>query len=212
MDRVLPIPSRVLVSDSEGFGGPVRNRGFVQRNFFSIRLVAQNARNNGGVHGVPGAIGFDVAQNALAEQRQVPDQVEHLVAHEFVRVTQRRIVDSIAREHDTVLPRGATDEAHVQHVALLVEKTKGSSGGDLPNVAAVGKFDLEAFAADQWMREVDGVADGIALTRENSNELVALAHFVRSQDLQVHALAPLLAQASNGDHLDERQRAAIENW
>ena len=39
-----------------------------------------------GVHGVPGAIGLHVAQNALAEQREVADEIQHLVAHELVGI------------------------------------------------------------------------------------------------------------------------------
>ena len=79
------------------------------------------------------------------------------------------------------------------------------------DVAAVRQLDLEALAADQRMRKVDGVAHRVSLRGIDADELVAFAHLVGPQDLEIGALAPLLPQAGAGDHFDVRQRAAVEN-
>ena len=61
------------------------------------------------------------------------------------------------------------------------------------------------------MRKVDGIAHRVSFRRIHADELVAFAHLVRPQNLQVGALAPLLPHSDARNHLDERQRAAIEN-
>ncbi len=158
-----------------------------------------------------GAVGLDVAQNALAEEREVADEVQHLVAHELVGEAQRRVVDTVAREHNAVIARCAADKAHVQHRALLLEEAEGTGSGNVFHVAAVGQLDLEALAADQGMREIDSVADGVALSGIDADELLALVQLVGAQDLEVDALAALLAEPGIGDHLDEGLRAAVED-
>ncbi len=126
-----------LIGDRKRFGGPVGDGGFIQGDFLSTGRIAQDAGDYGSVHSVPGAVGLDVAENPLAKQRQVAYQVQHLVADELVSEAQRGVVNAIAGKHDTVLPRSATDEAHVEHLTLLMKKTEGARGSDLVHVAAV---------------------------------------------------------------------------
>src|SRR5580698_6873335 len=199
------------VGDGEVFGGPVGDSILTQRDFFGVALVAQDAGDDSGVQRVSSAVGFDVAEDTLAEQGQIADQVEDLVADELILEAQRRVVDALAGEYHAVLARSATDEAHVQHRVLLLEEAEGSGGGDLADVAAVGKLNLEGFATDQRVREVDGVAHRVAFCRIDPDKLVALLQLVRAQDLQVDAFAALLADASLGNHLDERLRTAVED-
>src|ERR1035437_8784642 len=199
-----------LVGGGDRLGRPIGNRRFGQVNFFRVGRIAQNAGDDGGVHSVSGTIGLDVAKNVLAEQGEVADEVQHLVPHELVGVAERWVVNSSGGEHDAVFTRDATDEAHVQHRALLLDEAKGPRRSDLLHVAAIGKIDLESFAANQGMREVNRVADRVPFRRIYADELVTFLHFVRTQNLEVHAFAPLLPQASLGEHLYERQRAAIQ--
>src|SRR6185312_6903647 len=66
----------------------------IQSSFFPQSLIAQQARNQRSVHGVPGAIGNYGAQNLLAEQRQVTNKVEDFVPNEFIRIPQRWVFNS----------------------------------------------------------------------------------------------------------------------
>jgi len=199
------------VGDGEVFFRVFGGGGFVEGDFFPIGIVAQNAGDDSGVHGVSGAVGFDVAEDALAEEGEVADEVEDLVADEFVREAQRRVVDAVVGEHDAVLTRRAAYESHVEHGALLLEEAEGARGRNLFDIGAVGELDAQSLAADERMREIDGVTDGVAVGRIYGDELVAFTQFVRAQDLEVGALAALLTETNAGDHLDEGLRAAVEN-
>ena len=62
---------------------------FLGIDFFPQRLVAQDARDQGGMHRVSGAVGHHLTQHLLPQQRQVADQVEHLVPNELIMKAQR---------------------------------------------------------------------------------------------------------------------------
>src|SRR5271169_6568941 len=96
----LSVKLSLLVGDGEMFFRPIGNRGFAERDFLGVALVAQDAGDDGRVQRVSGAVGLDVAQNALAEEGEVTDEVEDFVADELVGEAQRRIVDAVAREHN----------------------------------------------------------------------------------------------------------------
>ena len=95
---------------------------------------------------------------------------------------------------------------------LLFQETEGAGRCNVADVAAIRELDLEGLAADQRMWEVDGVADRVTFGGIDANELVALVHFVGAENLQINALATLLAKAGLGDHLHKWKRAAVEDW
>src|SRR5579863_10335695 len=163
------------------------------------------------MHGVTGAVGDHFAENLLAQQREISDQVENLVAHEFVGETERAVLDAVAREHDAVFPRRSANQSHVAHGLLVLARAEGAGGGNVLQVAAVGKFYLEGFFADERVREVDGVRNRIRVAGINRNKFVPLAHFQLAANLQIFARAPLLAYASLANHVDKRLGAAVED-
>ena len=57
--------------------------------------VLEQARDQRGVHGVAGALGYDVALDAVAGESQVADEVEHLVADILVGEAQRAVQDAL---------------------------------------------------------------------------------------------------------------------
>ena len=185
-------------------------------------MVAQQARDQRDVHGVAGAIGDHAAQDAVAEQRQVSDQVQHLVADELIVIAQGAVGDAVACEHDGVFFRGAADQSHLAHLLRLMQKSEGARGGDVAAVeiavevgdasrGARHQLDLKTFFADQRMRKIDGVGDGVSVGRVEGDELVAVAHLHFFEDAPVDALAPLRLQSGAQHHLHERLRAAIED-
>ena len=94
---------------------------------------------------------------------------------------------------------------------LLLDEAKRARRGNVGHIAAIGKLDLEAFAADQRMREIDGVADRVAFRGIDADELVAFLHFVGAQDLEINAFAALLAKAGLVIISMNGMRAAVED-
>src|SRR5664279_3555687 len=80
-----------LVGNREVFGGPIGYGSFVEGDLFPVGLVAENAGDYRGMHGVSGAVGLDVAEYLFPEEREVADKVEHFVPHKLIGKTQRRI-------------------------------------------------------------------------------------------------------------------------
>ena len=130
----------------------VRRRGmsifFRQRYFLPQRLVAEYARDQRGVHGVPGAVGYVLAQDWPAQQREIPYQVQHLVPNELVRKAQGAIFDPVTSEHNAVLAGSAADQAHVAHGFLVLAGAEGAGGG-IANAGLIGKTDDDLFDEDE---------------------------------------------------------------
>jgi hypothetical protein len=64
---------RHLIRNSQMLFGKVGSRALIDRDFFPVSRVAQDTRDDGGVHGVSRAIGLHVAEHAFSKQRQVAD-------------------------------------------------------------------------------------------------------------------------------------------
>ena len=93
--------ARLLSGDEAGSAGGERIsvclRFFgAQRDELPGRAVAEQARDQGGVHGVSGALGDDVAEDVVAGEGEVADEVEDLVADEFIAEAQGAVEDALA--------------------------------------------------------------------------------------------------------------------
>jgi len=62
--------------------------------------VLQESGNERGMHGVSGALGDNVAEDVMAGESEVSDEVEDLVADELIFEAQRAVQDSFAVEDD----------------------------------------------------------------------------------------------------------------
>ena len=74
--------------------------------------VGEESADELGMQGVARFSGFDASEEWQADKREIADQVESLVAAEFVGETQRAIHDAIFGEHDGVVERAAANQAH----------------------------------------------------------------------------------------------------
>src|SRR3954465_699948 len=83
--------TRSLQSGSGWMQRSDRGRRSFHRGFFPRALVAQQPAHEGGVHGVSSAVSHDAPKNAMAKQRKVADQVQHLVSDELIRIAQRPV-------------------------------------------------------------------------------------------------------------------------
>ena len=147
-----------------------------QRDELPGGAVAEEAGDQRGVHGVSGALGDDVAEDVMAGEGEVADEVEDLVADELIAEAQVAVEDAVAGEDDDAFFGGAADEAHVAQLLFVFAPAEGAGGGDFALVGAGGEVDGVSLAADGG-GEVDFVGDGVAVAGIDSDELVALADF-----------------------------------
>ncbi len=158
----------------------------------------------------PALCGHYPAQDAMSGQGQIPNQVEHFMADEFVVKAKRPILHCASAEDDRVLLRGASDQPHIPQHLLIFAKPEGAGGGDLSAVAACGQVDGECLAAD-GVGEMDVVGDAVAVAGINRDELAVLAHFDTFQDAQILPPSPLASNAHCGKGFHVRQGAAVED-
>src|SRR5258708_25496478 len=137
-------------------------------------------------------VSHDASDNLLAQQRQITNQIQYLMADKLVRKAKRTILDAFTREHDYILFRSAAYQSHVFHRLLFMEKSKGTSGCELFVVKIAGKINLKRLFAYRKCK-IDLVSDGVAVGRIGSDEFFSVAHLDFAQDLEVRpALALLL--------------------
>ena len=125
-----------------------------------VRFAFQEFRNESCVQRMAGSIRHQPSQHRLADEREVPKQVERLMPHELILKTQRRIVeDSCLRQNDCVLQRAAADQAvRLQLLHLMIE-AEGSRGRNEIRVAGTGELDVEALLSNQRMWKIDVAFD-----------------------------------------------------
>ena len=77
-----------------------------------------------------GAMRDDVTDDGISDQRQVADDIENLVADEFVFETQR-IQHAGVADHDGVLERAAERQAVLAQPLHFLEEAEGARRGDV---------------------------------------------------------------------------------
>lgn len=172
--------------------------------------VFEQAGDERGVHEVAGALGDDVAFNALAGKGEIADEVEDLVADVLIAEAERAVFRAFGSENDGVFCAGAADEAHVAEALLLGFVAEGAGGGDEGAVGLSGEVDASFLLADGGGK-VDGVVDAVALAGIDADELVALADLDGLEDADVLAAAALGADAGAVEGFDVGLRAAVED-
>ena len=172
--------------------------------------VAEEAGDKGGVHGMAGALGYDAALDAAAGEGEVADEVEDLVADEFVGEAQGTVLDAGAGDDDGAVVGDAADEAHVAELLLVLLEAEGAGGGDLLGVGLGGEVADEGVGAD-GLGKIDGVVDAVAVAGVDADELVAVVDLDGLEDAEVLAAAALLLEADGLEGLDVGQGAAVED-
>ena len=93
-----------------------------------------------------------------AQQRQVADDIEHFVPHEFVRIAQRFVgQDGIVANDDGVFQAAAFDQAVLDQELDLLEKAKCAGVGDIAFPGLRRKLEAEklgksALLCPRWCR------------------------------------------------------------
>src|SRR6185295_10220110 len=98
--------------------GDLGLRGYRQRGRIDRRLdeppgvrLFENLRRELGVQRVAGAVGYEVADDGIADEREIADGVEDLMADELVLETERVVEHAGLAEDDGILQRAAEREA-----------------------------------------------------------------------------------------------------
>src|SRR2546423_13605850 len=111
----------------------------------------------------------------------------------FVREAQWPILNSGTRQHDTVFSRSTANQSHVAHRLLVFTRAERPRPRDMPQITSVGQFHLKSLFADERMRKINRIRNGISIARINRDELIPLAHFQLAPNLQIFPRPPLLA-------------------
>jgi hypothetical protein len=199
---------------SEGRGrrreGPRPGVIRAQRNQLPGGAVAEEARDQRGMHSMSGALGNDMAEDVMAGKGEIADEVEDLVAGELVAEAEGAILHAGAGEDDNTGFRSAADKAHVAELLFVFAEAERAGGGDFRLISAGSQIDHEALAAD-GRGEVDAVRDGVAVAGVNADEFSAFTDFDGFEDAKIFAAAALRFAANVADGLNEGKRAAVEN-
>ncbi len=157
-----------------------------------------------------GAVG---GEQRLTGQRQVADRIEHLVAHEFVGVTQAvRIEHAVLGHHQRIVERGAERIAGAPQLGDVLHEAEGARTRDL--AAEIFRLDIERerLMADQRMVEVDlGLDAEAVLVGTQLAEGVAAADAHRLDHLDIAARQRTRGEAGLVDGVDEGSSAAVHD-
>src|SRR3989475_6484752 len=92
----------------------------------------EDAGDKTGMQRVPGADRQDLSNDRQAQERHIADQVEDLVAHEFVPVPEAtRIEQSLIGQNERVVQRPAETQTGFPERFDLAEKPEGAGRSDV---------------------------------------------------------------------------------
>ena len=160
---------------------------------------------------VAGAVGHEVADDRIADQRKIADGVEDLVADELVLETERVVENAGLAEDDGVLQRATERQAVLtQHLDVFQERER-PRGCDFLDERLFGDAQRARLVAQQRMIVADAVGHLEMIGRIQRNPLVAARDRNRPDDFQIlpGRLQPFHARFVN--EIDERRRAAVHD-
>jgi len=121
--------------------------------------VGEEAADELGVEGVAGLAGFYAAEKREANQGEVADKVEGLVAAEFVGIAEGAVHDAVLGEDDGVIQRAAADEAHgAERLDIGFEAEGAGAGKNLAERFGIYK-NFDFLLADQWVGKINVATD-----------------------------------------------------
>ena len=107
-----------------------------------------------------GLHGLEVAHHRVAQQREVPDGVEDLVADELVLEAQGVVQDAGLPDDHRVLQAAPPGQARPPQRFHLAQEAEGAGGGDVGGEGLGGHAHGEGLMAQERVVEADRIADG----------------------------------------------------
>ena len=164
------------------------------------------------VHGVAGFFGDHVTEKWLADQGEVADEIQRLVAAAFVGEAEAAgVEDGLAIEAHGVVERCAADQTHVAHLVELVFEAERPRGSEHGGVILRRDFQLERLTPNQRMREEHFTGEQEAVGRKNADALASAFNRYRFANPQVPFAAARLPDSGGADQIDKGLAAAVEN-
>src|SRR5882724_5906225 len=160
---------------------------------------------------VTGFVSFHSSKKRQANERQIADQIERLVAAEFVRKAQRAIHDAIVGKDNGVIERAAADQAHGAQGLDVALKTKSSCASEqLPEgLREHDHFNL--LLTYERMRKVHVTLDAKFVGRIDADAAILFYHFYGFNNLEVAAATTQAADAGLFEKLEKRFSGTIED-
>src|SRR5580658_2113065 len=91
-----------------------------------------------------------------------------------------------------------------------MQKSESARRRNLFQITAIGQPHAEALLANEGMRKVDGIRNGIGVGGIDGNKLIALAQLDVAHDAEIRARFALLPDAGLLNHFDKGTGAAIQ--
>ena len=139
-----------------------------------------------GVHGVTGTMRHDVSHDRVADQRQVADHIQNLVADELV-LEAERVEGAGVADDDRVLERAAERQSLLPQPLHFLQEAERARRGDVLGEALFRDPLGPRLVAQQRMIEADRVAHLEVVRRIDRDALVAARNLERLEDLQILA-------------------------
>ena len=111
------------------------------------------------VKGVAGLAGREMPADGDAEKEEVADEVEDLVADEFVREPERAVDELLVVQDERVREGAAEGQAAAMELGDVLEEAEGPGRGDLRTEGLRRHADVERLGPDGRMIEFDEIGD-----------------------------------------------------
>lgn len=164
-----------------------------------------------GVERVAGFAGFDAGEQGEADEGEVADEIESLVAAEFIGIAERAVHDAVLGEDDGVIERAAADEAHGAEGLDIGFEAEGAGAGE--NLAeGIGVNDhFDFLLADERVGKINVAADAKFVGGIDADAAAVFDDFDGLADFEEAALSAKTADAGLVEELHERLSGAIED-
>ena len=158
-----------------------------------------------------GFAGFDAAEEREADEGEVADEIEGLVAAEFVGIAERAVHDAVFGEDNGVIERAAADQAHGAERLDIGFETEGAGAGEnlAEGVWIDEEFDL--LLANEGMGEINVAADAEFVCGIDGDTAAVFDDFNRFEDAEVTAFAAKAAEAGLIEQLKERFGGTVQD-
>jgi hypothetical protein len=173
--------------------------------------VGEKAADELSMEGVAGLAGFDAAEERKADEGEVADEVEGLVAAEFVGIAEGTVHDAVLGEDDGVIEGAAADEAHGAERLDIGFEAEGAGAGEklAERIGIYEQFNL--LLADQRMGKIDVAADAEFVGGINGDAAAVFDDFDGLEDAEIASFAAKAAEAGSIEELEERLGGTVED-
>lgn len=164
------------------------------------------------IRGMAGLIGDNMAVNRESDQREVADQIQYLMANEFIFEAETgAIQDTGVAEDDRVIGRTTPCKAVRPETFDVFEEPECSRRCDFHDKALFGQIDAHLLLAEKMMVELDPVRDASTLERQSRDFGVSVRERDGMGDPDERSFLALLRDAAAQDEVCQSNRAAVEN-